>query len=446
METAMSYEVISLLQSLIRNACVNTGAIDSGQEHRSVATLQEFLGATGEVLESAPGRQSVVYKIPGTDPEAPSLALVPHLDVVPVDADGWTYDPFGAEIVDGFVYGRGAVDMLNLTAAFAMAVRPYVQDELVPWGDLIFAAVADEEAGGIQGAYQLVKNRWDLVGADYLLTEVAYPKVSSGPDEPIPVAVAEKGSHFTRLMTTGVPGHGSAPYGADNALEKLIQALENLSRAASPVSIGEVWSEFVGEIGLNSDLAGALVNPADVDEAIETIAVEDPLFARYVHAATHLTVSPNQAMGGSKVNVIADKAKAILDIRSPRGVDRELVNVHLNQAMGDASDSVQIKALGNSDATESSAEGPLWDAIASGVGEMEGHAKLVPTLMTVATDARFWRKRGTTAYGVGLYDDRTSFSEMLALFHGHDERVSVESVHRTADLYERVLREFLEPR
>jgi acetylornithine deacetylase/succinyl-diaminopimelate desuccinylase-like protein len=445
MGTAMSSDVISLLQRLIQNECVNTGSIDSGHEHRSVATLQEFFGEKGEVFEPTPGRQSVVYKVPGTDPDAPSLALVPHLDVVPVEPDGWVHDPFGGEMVDGFIYGRGAVDMLNITAAFAIAARPYVRGDLAPRGDLIFVAVADEEAGGIQGAYQLVKNRWDLVGADYLLTEVAYPQVSSGSGEPIPVAVAEKGSHFSRLTTTGVPGHGSAPYGADNALEKLIQALDALSRSTSPVSVGEVWSEFVGEIGLDPGLVEALLTPAAVDEAIESIAVDDPLFARYVHAATHLTISPNAAVGGSKVNVIADKAKAILDIRSPFGMDREFVDAHLYEAMGTAGDTVRIKSLGNNDATTSPANGVLWEAIAYGVSEMEGHRNLVPTLMTVATDARFWRRRGTTAYGVGLYDDQTNFSEMLALFHGHNERVSIESVERTADLYERVLRAFLQP-
>ncbi len=122
----MSSEVINLLQRLIQNRCVNTGSPDSGHEHRSVATLQEFFGAKGEVFEPAPGRQSIVYRVPGTDSEAPSLALVPHIDVVPVDPDGWTHDPFGAELVDGFVYGRGAVDMLNLAVAFAAAVRRYV--------------------------------------------------------------------------------------------------------------------------------------------------------------------------------------------------------------------------------------------------------------------------------------------------------------------------------
>ena len=116
----MSDQVIPLLQQLIRNECVNDGTPESGHEHRSVETLLEFFGVEGEVFEPAPGRQSLIYRVPGSDPAAPSLALAPHLDVVPVDPEGWSRDPFGAEIVDGMVYGRGAVDMLNVTAAMAV--------------------------------------------------------------------------------------------------------------------------------------------------------------------------------------------------------------------------------------------------------------------------------------------------------------------------------------
>ncbi len=225
-----------------------------------------------------------------------------------------------------------------------------------------------------------------------------------------------------------------------------MQALDGLMRAQSPVSMGEVWASFVPALGLDSEMTESLLDARRVDEAIESINADDPLFARYVHAATHLTVSPNQALGGSKMNIIADQAKAILDIRTLPGMDRRFVDSYLSEAMGRAGDSVQIKALGNNDATSSSTGGILWEAIVSGVSEMEGQVNVVPTLMTVATDARFWRRRGTTAYGVGLYDDRTSFSEMLALFHGHDERVSTESVERTTALYERVLKVVLEPR
>lgn len=439
----MSSETITLLQRLIRNECVNTGSPESGQEHRSVATLQDFFGVEGRVFEPAPGRQSLVYRVAGADPEAPSLALVPHLDVVPADPDGWTQSPFGAEVVDGYVYGRGALDMLNITAAFARAARPYIRGDIRPRGDLVFAAVADEEAGGRYGAHHLVKNHWDLVGADYLLTELAFPKVTVGTGDAVPVSFGEKGSFFTRLKATGAPGHGSAPYGANNALEKLMAALGGVFETPQPVSITPEWVDFVGGLGLEPDLSSALTDPGRVDDAIDSLAVDDPGLAAYAHAATHLTISPNQALAGTKSNVIPHLAKSILDIRSLAGMDRQFVDSHLRKAMGEIADEVEIKSLGNNEASISPVTGPLWEAIADGVEEIEGHRHLMPTLLTAATDARFWRRRGTIAHGVGLFGDRMGFSEMLSLFHGHDERVSVESVDLTTALYERILRSFL---
>ncbi len=433
----MSSEVIELLQTLIRNACVNTGAVDSGDEYRSVSTLQDFFGVQGQVFEPKPGRQSLVCRVKGTDPTAPSLALVPHIDVVPVDADGWTQDPFSADIVDGFVYGRGAVDMLNMVAAFAVAIRPYVRGQIQPRGDLIFAAVADEEAGGSHGSYPLVKNHWDLVGADFLLTEVAYPSV--GTSTAIPVAIGEKGSYFSRLKTTGTPAHGSVPYASDNALNKMVGALHGLSASPSPVVIGEQWVQFVDGIEMESELTEALKDPKRIDQAIDTIARDDPGLAGYIHAVTHLTVSPNQMQAGMKSNIIADKASTVLDIRSLPDMDRKIVERHLRNAMGRPGEAVEIVRVGNNPASISPTDTALWRAIANSVQDLDGHSNLVPALMPVATDGRYWRRKGTAAYGVGLYDTETSFSDLLSRFHGHDERISVESVERSTALYERIL-------
>jgi acetylornithine deacetylase/succinyl-diaminopimelate desuccinylase-like protein len=440
----MSSEVVELLQALIRNQCVNDGTTASGQEHRSVATLVDFLGVPGEIFEPAPGRQSLVYRIAGSDEDAPSLALVPHTDVVPVDRSGWRRDPFAAEIVDGMIHGRGAVDMLNVTAAMAVAAKPYLTGKAKPRGDLVLAAVADEEAGGRHGAAALVEERWDLVGADYLLTEVAYPGIQGEQGPLIPVATGEKGVFWSALRTVGTPGHGSMPYGADNALEKMVAALVGIFDTPAPVAIVEQWEEFVSVLALPADLKAALTDPDRVDEATDTVAADDPLFARYIHALTHMTLSANMADAGVKANVIADRAQALVDIRTLPGMDRRFVDSHLRKAMGGARDDVEIQPVQDLAATISPIGNPLWDAIADSVEDLEGHRNLLPTLMTVGTDARFWRTRGTVAYGVGLYDDRMSFSEMLALFHGHDERVSVASVERTTQLYERVLQHFLE--
>ena len=436
-------DVTSLLQTLIQNRCVNDGTKDSGHEHRSVATLVDFFGVAGEIFEPHPGRQSLIYRIPGTDRDAPSLALVPHLDVVPVDESGWTRDAFGAEIVDGFIYGRGAVDMLNVTAAMAVAAHPYITGDLRPRGDLVFAAVADEEGGGRWGAQPLVEQRWELVKADYLLTEVAYPPLAHVTEPIVPVAIGEKGTFWSGLKTSGTPGHGSAPYGSDNALEKMVIALHGIFEAPAPVSITAEWKAFVSALALDDDLKRALTDPDQVDEAIDDLAVTDPLFARYAHAVTHLTISPNMLDAGMKANIVAADAEASVDVRALPGMDRGFVDSHLMKAMGSARDDVEIIPIQDKESTISTIDNPLWEAIADSVEELEGHRNLLPALMNVATDARFWRPKGTVAYGVGRFDDRMTFSEMLALFHGHDERVSVESVRRTTELYEHIFRRFL---
>jgi acetylornithine deacetylase/succinyl-diaminopimelate desuccinylase-like protein len=146
---------------------------------------------------------------------------------------------------------------------------------------------------------------------------------------------------------------------------------------------------------------------------------------------------------GMKANVIASRATANIDIRALPGIDRDFVDSYLFKAMGSARDDIEIEPIQDFEATISPIGNPLWEAIADSVEELEGHRRLLPMMMNVATDARFWRKRGTVAYGVGLFDDRMDFSEMLALFHGHDERVSVQSVERTTQLYRELFARFL---
>jgi len=434
--------VIDLLQTLIRNECVNDGSASSGHEERSVRTLTEFFGVEGIVVEPSEGRQSLVYRIQGTDPTSPSLAFVPHLDVVPANESAWTVDPFSAEIKDGFVYGRGAVDMLNIVASMAVAFKPYLTGEKRARGDLVFCAVADEEGGGRFGAHRLVRDHWPLVEASYVLTEVAYPGLQGESGRSVPVSVGEKGSYFTKLKFFGTAGHGSAPYGADSAAERMIEALQGIIDTNTPVQITEEWPGFAEMLGLDAEILEALSGPGRIDIAIDLVAEDDPLLARYIHAATHLTISTNYVRSGNKANIIADRATAVLDIRTMPGMDRGFVDNHLLESMGSGRDGVEIVAVSNDESSVSSIETPLWEAIRDSVDAVEGHPNLVPVLATVATDARFWRRRGAVVYGVGIYDDATAFSEMSSLFHGDDERVSIESVLRTTSLYESILKQF----
>src|SRR5512134_3399116 len=174
MMNALTPLTTELLQQMIRNACVNDGSPASGFEVRSADLLQTFLEGSGLDLqryEAAPGRVSLVARIEGTDPSAPSLCLMGHTDVVPVNPDGWTHDPFGGELIDGEVWGRGAVDMLNLTSSMAVATRRLADEGFRPKGTLIYLAVADEEALGSHGAAWLTEHAPEAVGADYVLTE-----------------------------------------------------------------------------------------------------------------------------------------------------------------------------------------------------------------------------------------------------------------------------------
>ncbi|MCL1594770.1 MAG: M20/M25/M40 family metallo-hydrolase, partial [Actinomycetia bacterium] len=244
----------------------------------------------------------------------------------------------------------------------------------------------------------------------------------------------------------GTPGHGSAPYGADNAVETIVAALHQIITTPSPAVISDQWIEFVDNLGLDHDLSGSLININRLDDAIDRVGERDPLLARYIHAATHLTVSANFVRAGDKANIIADRATAVLDIRSLPGMDRKFVDAYLEEAMGDVAHAVEIVPVSNDQAGLASTDNPLWAAIADGVEDVDGHRNIVPILATVATDARFWRRHGTIALGVGLYDEATPFSDLVALFHGTDERVSIETVMRTTNLYERILWRFSDTR
>ena len=433
-------ETLSLLSQLIRNRCVNDGSPESGHEHRSVATLADFLGMSGTVVEPAPGRQSTVYRVPGTTPGAPALMLMGHTDVVPVDPSGWSRDPFGAEVADGFVWGRGAIDMLNLTAAMAVVFRPYLARALEPLpGDLVFLAVADEEAAGGLGARHLVEDRWDLVATDYLLTEIAYPPLTTAAGPAYPIAVGEKGPHWTVVQSRGTPGHGSVPWGVDNALEPLVAGLDRLFNTPSPVVISDEWRAFVAGLHLDPVFAEMLVDPEQVDDAIEAIGADSPRFAAYVHACTHLTVSPNVIRGGVKANVIPGFAEAQVDLRALPGQSRVDVDQHLRKAMGSAADRMDLIPVADHPANSTPPHGPLWQVAVDSIEEHTGTRNVIPTVMPATTDARFFRSRGVTAYGVGLFDSMVEFPDFLSMFHGHDERVSLESVDLTTRLLSTLL-------
>lgn len=437
--------IAELLGVLIRNQCVNDGTPDSGHEYRSVETLAEFFGSTGRVFEPHPGRQSVVYRVPGRNPAAPRLMLMGHLDVVPADPQGWEHHPFGGRIHDGFVWGRGAVDMLNITATMAAVFKRYLTGkETQPEGDLLFLGVADEEAGAKFGAHYLTAEHWEEVACEYVLNEVAYPALHLSDQPVFPVNVGEKGPFWRILESSGIPGHGSQPYGTNNALVPLARAMAGLAETASPVLMTAEWRSFVEGLGLPREQAIAWLDPEMIDAVIEDLAAESMGLARYVHACTHLTVSPNVLQSGGKSNVIPESGRAEVDFRALAGQDASTVDDHLAKVLAADRDRITVVPVMDHEASSSDPSGLLWEAIVEAFADLTGSRRVVPTLTPVTTDLRFFRDRGVVGYGVGWYDELIEFPEFLGMFHGRNERVSVESLGRTFQLLVRTVEGFFD--
>src|SRR5262249_40765457 len=273
--------------------------IGSAREVRSTEVLRAYLEGSGLDIEvyqpaEAPGRTSLVARIDGSDPKAPTLCLMGHTDVVPVTPETWTRDPFGGELVNGEVWGRGAIDMLNLTASQAVTLKALARRPggWRPRGTLVYLACADEEAGRTLGAGHVCARHWDALRANSLLTENGGTVGRGSRDDALTVTVhvGEKGVAWRRLRVRGTPGHGSMPYGSDNALVKAAKVVSRLADYRPAPYVDDLWRNFVATLDLDPTLKAALADPSRVDESIAALS---PGMARYAWSATHTTFSPN---------------------------------------------------------------------------------------------------------------------------------------------------------
>ncbi len=439
----MGDEVTDLLQHLIRNECVNDGTAASGQEERSADLLTSFLEGDGldlERFEPAPGRTSLVTRIEGSDPEAPTLLLMGHTDVVPANADGWRHDPFGGELIDGQVWGRGAVDMLNLTASMAVATKRLARQGFRPKGTLVYLAVADEEALGSLGAAHLVDHEADAIRADFVVTESGGIPIPSPTGLKLPVIVAEKGSFWAQLRVSGTPGHGSQPYKTDNALVTAAAVVQRLAEYEPRTQIHDIWRQFLEGMEYPDDLVGPLLDPDGFRTACDSLPVG---MGRQFHACTHTTFAPTIAHGGTKINVIPDRVDLQVDIRTLPGHGAAEVRMMLDEALGELAPKVELVASNDDPSTASPMDTPLWDSMARVTQSFYAGSKIVPYMTVGATDARFFRRLGTTSYGFGLFSTDLSFEDYGSMFHGDDERIDVASLALSTDMWEALSRDLL---
>ena len=443
--TGLTDQTVDLLQTMIRNACVNDGTPESGQEVRNAETLTSFLEGAGldvERYEPTPGRVSLVSRIEGTDPTAPSLCLMGHTDVVPVNPDGWTRDPFGGELVDGEVWGRGAVDMLNITSSMAVAFRHLKTSGFRPRGDLIYFAVADEESGSHHGAQWMADNEAEAIRADYVLTENG--GLHSDPDgrPAIGINIGEKGVAWRRLRLRGNPGHGSMPFRSDNALLKAAAVAQRLGDYRPPPRFTELWTERVESLGLDEDTKAVLLDTDRIDEALAEMPNKGA--AAYLHACTHTTFSVNVFDGGlMKTNVIPDAVELQVDVRTLPGEGAEEVQAHLDAALGELAENVEVELIMNDPASISRTDNPLWESLQRAVNRPFPESRLTPQMTVGFTDARVFRAMGSIAYGAGLFSPQLNQGDFSSRFHGNDERIDTESLALTTQLWCDVARDLL---
>ena len=435
----LTAETVETLQVLIRNQCVNDGSLTSGNETRSADLLRGELENTLaelQTFETLPNRSSLIARLPGTDPNAKGLCLMGHTDVVPVTAESWRHDPFGGELIDGEIWGRGAVDMLNLTASMMVVFRHLAKSGKRYPGDITFFAVADEEAGGTHGAKILVDQQWDHLKCDYMLTEYGGLPVGSEENRSILITTVEKGVAWRRIVVGGSPGHGSIPYDADNALVTAAEVVRRLTAYRPAPGLNEMWTGRIKALDLDDDLAARLCDPAYIEDALAELP---PVSAPVAHACSHTTFSPNVISGGSKTNTIPDQVILEVDIRTLPGETKSDVTNHLQAALGDLYDRVSVESLQNEPSTSSGTNNALWRALASSVRDSYPGAGVIPSMVTGGTDARFFRQKGVVAYGAGLLSPRVSADDFLQRFHGNNERIDVESLRLTTELWLNVI-------
>jgi len=452
-------DTVALLQTLIRNECVNDGTPESGHETRNADVLQSYVEGPGveiERWEPAPDRASFVARLPGRDPNAPKLLIMGHTDVVPVTPSGWREDPFGGEIIrnsDGVdeVWGRGAVDMLCETAAQAVVFKSLVERGFRPRGDLIYFAVADEEAGSAHGARWVADHHPDAIRADYVLTESGGIHGGDDGDRTVSVTVAEKGVAWRRLRVHGTPGHGSMPYGSDNALVKAAAVVRAIADYRPDPRFHELWRLKVESFGFGPDDTAALLDERRIDEWLDARLAADQAAGRaspavHLHACSHTTFSPNvvRTVGRPKTNVIPDIVDLDIDIRHMPGESTAEVEAHLRAALGDdVYDSLGVEVLIDDPASMSRVDTPLWDSLQKAISVPFPDARLTPSFAAGFTDARIFRELGAIAYGAGLKSPSIDAAELGRRFHGHNERIDIESLRLTTELFDRVITDLL---
>lgn len=429
-EATAQDEVAALCSDLIRIDTTNCGDHSGPGERQAaehVAALLAEVGLDPMLLESHPGRASLVARISGTDPARPALLIHGHLDVVPADAADWQVHPFSGELRDGCIWGRGAVDMKDMDAMLLAVVRQRLREGRRPPRDVVLVFPADEEAGGTFGATWLVDNHPDLFeGVTEAIGEVGGFSATIGGRRIYPIQTAEKGMAWMRLTARGTAGHGSMLQ-PDNAVTEVAETVARIGRHVWPVRLTPSVTAFLAEA------AAALGIEFTPDAADEVLAKLGPI-ARMVGATLTNTANPTVLSAGYKVNIVPQTASADLDGRFLPGHEAEFL-AEIDGLLGAG---VRREFLHHSAGLETTFDGDLTVAMTAALLAEDADARVVPYCMSGGTDAKSFSRLGIRCFGFTplRLPAELDFSGM---FHGIDERVPVEALRFGVRVLDRFL-------
>ena len=423
-------DVVQLCQELIQIPSVNFGDGKGDEEAAAnyVASKLEEVGIKTKIYQSAPKRCSVVANIEGQDPSLPGLVVHGHIDVVPANAADWSVDPFSGVIKDGCIWGRGAVDMKNMDAMMLGVFRLWARHGFKPQRNFVIVFFADEEAGGIFGSRWMAETHPEVFSnCTEAVSEVGgFSLTLSSGKRIYPIETAEKGIEWMKLTASGLAGHGSMVNTA-NAVTRLADAVSRIGNYKWPQRMTKTNEAFLRKV---AELTGHTYD----ENNLEPIVKELGSIARMLGATLTNTANPSMLEAGYKANVIPQTASAVVDGRTIPGYESELMET-IKQLAGEH---VLVESIVSDIPLEVDFSGPLVEKMIAAVKSEDPEGIPVPYLMSGGTDNKALAKLGIAGYGFSPLQLPPDL-DFLALFHGVDERVPVDSLKFGA----RVLQTFL---
>jgi acetylornithine deacetylase/succinyl-diaminopimelate desuccinylase-like protein len=415
MSSAAEDEVVGLCADLIRIDTSNPTSTERVAAEWVAGKLDE-VGIASTLLESDPGRASVVARIPGTDPSRGALLVHGHLDVVPADPSEWSVHPFSGEVKDGYLWGRGAVDMKDMDAMTLAVVRDWARTGKQPPRDIVLAFLADEEAGGSKGARFLVDEHPDLFeGCTEAISEVGGFSLTVADKRLYLVQIAEKGMAWLKLTARGRAGHGSMVHD-DNAVVRLAEAVARIGTHEFPLVVTKPVRAFLDAL---SEVAGLELDPDDVQTLLPRLGG----IAKLVGATLRNTANPTMLEAGYKSNVIPGTASAVIDGRFLPGQEEEFIE-QIDALLGAG---VEREWVHHDQAVETTFDGALVEAMSAALRAEDDGAVPIPYMLSGGTDAKSFERLGMRCFGYTPLRLPAGF-DFAAAFHGVDERVPTDAL------------------